>query len=81
MSEEKGWRLVSRCGVAPVVENWEFKSKRKRYILTYSYYYDAQNKIHQFGSIVLDTKNEQYYFPTKEELNKFLTKRKIPPFL
>jgi len=81
MSEEKGWVLISRVGVAPVVENYIYKSRGRKYILSYSYYYDAQNKIHQFGEIRLDAPKKRYWFKDKVELNKFLAKRKIPYFL
>ena len=79
MSKE-GWVLVLRTGVAPITENWEFKSKGRRYILSYSYYFDGKNRVHRFGSIVLSTPKKNYYFKDKVELNKFLSKRNIPPF-
>ncbi len=77
--EEKGWKLVSRCGVAPIVENWVYTSKGRRYTLSYTYYFDIKNKVHQFGNIVVSTPKKTYYI-SKNKLNKFLAKRNIPPF-
>ncbi len=74
------WVLVLRTGVAPTVENWVYKSRGRRYTLSYTYYFDGKNRIHRFGSIVIDTPRKRYYFKDKVELNKFLRKRNLPPF-
>jgi hypothetical protein len=72
------WKLISKTGVAPVTEVWQYKSRGRRYILTISYYYDVKGDKHLFGYIHLSSNIQTHIFLNLMELQKFLQKRRVP---
>jgi len=73
----KEWRFVSKTGVAPICANYECRG----WWIQYCYYYINMVDTKTFYPIILSSpKNKKYTFWSKEELEKFLAKKKLPSF-
>jgi hypothetical protein len=72
------WKLISKLGLAPVTEIWQYTSNGRKYILTFDYYFDVKGNINVFGYPHLISNKKEYIFVDVDELQRFLQKRKVP---
>jgi hypothetical protein len=76
-----GWKLISRVGLVPITENWVYKATGRNYRVIFNYGFDNKGNKWLISTIILIVNNKKTYnFFDFNQLNKFLTKRKIPNF-
>jgi hypothetical protein len=76
--KENKWELVYR---KDTIEHWVFKEHGRTYRVILSYGYSTNGDVFPFGGIYLIINNKKVrHFNRFGELNRFLKRRKVPPF-